>query len=977
MELANSVFQDDKGNIKVKIENENCISCGRCISACKHEVRYYTDQTERFFNSLKNGIPISVVVAPSIRTNFPKYKRLFTYLKQLGANKIYDVSLGADICIWAHVNHIKKNPEHRLITQPCPVIVSYIEMYRYKLLKYLSPIHSPIGCTSIYLKNYQGVDDLIAAITPCIAKSNEFRDTGLAQYNITFTKLIEYIDENNIKLPKEETDFDNEECGLGALFPIQGGLKENIDYFTNNKLYVLKSEGFTVYDKLDKYVDTDGSKLPDVFDVLNCEEGCNIGPASLRDKSVFDIDNTMNKIRKGALEEKKRQHYQEVYASYDETLNMQHFIREYAPIINEIPQIAESDINAAFRLLGKTNYESQNIDCSACGSQTCHDMARKIALNVNIPINCIVKSMEDARTEHENYLATHFQLIEAVKIAQEASKAKTEFLANMSHEIRTPMNAIIGMSEILEHETLNDSQTSYVKDIKTSAHALLGIINDILDMSKIEAGRLELNPVDYNFKQLMDNTVSMFTHITGNEGLEFIYTTDGEIPDYLYGDDIRLRQVITNICGNAVKFTKKGYIKLSVSSKDDKLTIKIEDTGIGIKEDDLPKLFQAFEQLDKVKNRSVVGTGLGLTICKSLVEMMGGDIIAESEYGRGTSFTVTLPIELGNEKNIKMYELGKVTQHITAPDAKILITDDNEFNLKVTGGLLNLMDITVDTANSGFIALELIGQTDYDIVFMDHMMPEMDGVETVRKIRELGGKYLSVNIIALTANAVKGAREMFLDNGFDDFISKPIDINELREIIKRYLPPEKLKIDIDVDGSLGDMEKEKELRLKLLKTFVKENRHTYETIISSLESNDMQSAHRIAHTLKSSAGYLGKNELHKVALSLEKSLHSEPPSYTQSQLKTLEAELSSALSEFEILINESRDDKKQTTQLDDDELAIILNELEPLLKSGDLASMEYVEKLKGITGMTEIAEMIEDYDFTSALELILDFNSGK
>jgi len=975
MELANSVFQDETGSIKVKIENDKCISCGRCISACKHEVRYFTDQTERFFNSLKNGIPISVVVAPSIRTNFPKYKRLFTYLKQLGVNKIYDVSLGADICIWGHVKQIQKYPGNRVITQPCPVIVSYVEMYRYELLKWLSPIHSPIGCTSIYLKEYQGIDDMIAAFTPCIAKSNEFRDTGLAQYNITFTKLIEYIKENNIKLPYTETDFDNEECGLGALFPIQGGLKENIDYFTDGKLYVLKSEGFTVYDKLDKYLETDGKLLPDIFDVLNCEEGCNIGPASSRDRSVFDIDNTMNNIRKDALEESKRKHYEEVYKTYDNTLNLDHFKREYAPIVVEVPQIAESDIEAAFKVLGKDNYEKKNIDCSACGSQTCYDMARKIALNVNIPINCIVKSMEDARTEHDNYLSTHNQLLEAVEIAQEASKAKTEFLANMSHEIRTPMNAIIGMSEILEHENLNDSQTSYVKDIKISAHALLGIINDILDMSKIEAGRLELNPVDYNFKQLMDNTVSMFTHITGNEGLEFIYTTDGEIPDYLYGDDIRLRQVITNICGNAVKFTKKGYIRLSVTSKNEKLVIKIEDTGIGIREEDLPKLFQAFEQLDKVKNRSVVGTGLGLTICKSLVEMMGGDILAESEYGKGTSFTVTLPIEPGNEKNIKIYELGKVTQHITAPDAKILITDDNDFNLKVTGGLLNLMDIAVDTANSGFKAIDMIQETDYDIVFMDHMMPEMDGVETVRRIRSLGGKFLSINIIALTANAVKGAREMFLDNGFDDFISKPIDINELREIVKKYLPPGKISIDIDIENSKDNIDKEKELRIKLIKTFIKENRHTYETIASALKIDDIQSAHRIAHTLKSSAGYLGKNELHKVALSLEKSLHSDPPGYSESQLKTLETELASALAEFDSLLSESKDEKEHERHISETELSAMLAELEPLLISGDLSSMGYAEKLKGIPEMTELVELIEDYDFTGASEFINKMNS--
>ena len=319
--------------------------------------------------------------------------------------------------------------------------------------------------------------------------------------------------------------------------------------------------------------------------------------------------------------------------------------------------------------------------------------------------------------------------------------------------------------------------------------------------------------------------------------------------------------------------------------------------------------------------------------------------------------------------------VSNVEQILSAPDARVLVTDDNDFNLKVTGGLLSLMNITVDTANSGFKAIELIRQTDYDIIFMDHMMPEMDGVETVRKIREMGGRFLGINIIALTANAVKGAREMFLDNGFDDFISKPIDINELREVIKKYLPPEKLKIEIDAESSKDDLDKEKDLHIKLIKTFVKDNRRTYEKISSSLKNGDTQTAHRIAHTLKSSAGYLGKKELHKVSLSLEKSLSNTPPEYTETQLKTLETELTSALTDFENIIDASRDEKTQLKQIDDNDLAALLSELEPLLKNGEIGSMEYVDKLKGISGMMEIAELIEDYDFTGALELIHEYNS--
>ena len=864
----------------------------------------------------------------------------------------------------------------RLITQPCPVVVNYCEMYSHDLLKWLSPVHSPMACTSIYLKDYKNIKDRIAAISPCIAKTNEFRDTKLAQYNITFINLLEYIKNSGEKLPDIETEFDNEESGLGALFPLPGGLKENVDYFTDNKLYILKAEGFNIYDKLDKYAEANEDILPDIFDVLNCDEGCNIGTASTHEKTIFEIDNTMNGIRKSTKDESRREHYNKVYKAYDDTFELSHFIREYKPVVTEVPVISDDDIDMAFELLGKTDYEKKNIDCSACGSQTCHDMARKIALSVNIPINCIVKAMEDAKIEHENYLAAHNQLLEAVKIAQEASRAKSEFLANMSHEIRTPMNSIIGMSEILEHESLTERQTVYVRDIKVSAHSLLGIIDDILDMSKIEAGRLELNPVDYSFKQFMDNTVSMFTHVSRLEGLDFIYSTTDEVPNYLYGDDIRLRQIITNICGNAVKFTKKGHVKLSVTTDDGNLKITIEDTGIGIRKEDLPKLYQAFEQLDKSKNRETVGTGLGLPICKSLIKMMGGDIEAESEYGQGTKFTVTLPIELGDEKKILMHELEQMTQAISAPEAEILVTDDNEFNLRVTSGLLDIMGITAKTVDSGYEAIELIRKYDYDIVFMDHMMPGMDGVETVRQIRCLGGKYLDLNIIALTANAVKGSREMFLNNGFDDFISKPININELRELLKRYLPPEKIKIQADKDKAEAEIEKENILQLKLLKTFVKENSDVYERITTFLDSGDVRSAHRVAHTLKSSAGYLGKHALQKAALDLEKSLHDETANHTPEQLETLKEELSSALSEFNKIISEGVEEKVEK-HYDREELNIMLEELEPLLKKGNFNALDYVEKLQSITSMETLAELIDDYDFTGAYELVKKIRSGE
>jgi len=561
------------------------------------------------------------------------------------------------------------------------------------------------------------------------------------------------------------------------------------------------------------------------------------------------------------------------------------------------------------------------------------------------------------------------KLVVAVEAAEKASNAKTEFLANMSHEIRTPMNAIIGMSEILEHEQLNDRQMSFVKDINTSAHSLLGIINDILDMSKIEAGKLELNPVDYNFTQFIDNIASMFMHIVGEKGIGFKFEKADDIPAYLYGDDIRLRQIITNICGNAVKFTDNGYVKLSVTASDEDLILKIEDTGMGIKKEDLPKLFVAFEQVDKVKNRGIVGAGLGLTICKSLVEMMDGDITVESEYGHGTAFIVTIPIIIGSEEAIRKNEADRGAYNLRAPDAQILVTDDNEFNLKVASGLLQLMEISADTADSGYKAIEMVKKKDYDIVFMDHMMPEMDGIEALHRIRALDVKYGNMIIIALTANAANNAREMFIEQGFDDFVSKPIDADELCVILEKYLPPGKIKTVTDADKKAYLTEEEK-LRRKSIITFVKENQNAYEGIISVLDSGDTQTAHRIAHTLKSAAGYLGKKELQAAAASLEESLMKEPAGYSQQQLSSLKEELSSALFDFSSVVEDAEKDEPEVQKIDDSELTALLEEIEPLLRKSDFAAGNYVEKLQGIDGMRELADMIDDYDFTGALGFI-------
>lgn len=420
--------------------------------------------------------------------------------------------------------------------------------------------------------------------------------------------------------------------------------------------------------------------------------------------------------------------------------------------------------------------------------------------------------------------ATQRMVEQKAREAEEAAQAKEDFLANMSHEIRTPMNAINGMVELaLRNDTLPDQEKGYLYNIRAAGEDLMSIIDDILDVTKIDSGNMEITEEEYEITSIVHDVINVVQVMLGEKQVVLLVDVSPDIPTRLRGDSVRIKQIILNLLGNAVKYTEKGTIHMVVESlaiDGDKghidLKVSVTDTGIGMSEIQMEDLFTKFQQMDGSRNRARGGSGLGLAISKRLVELMQGTLVAKSELGKGTEFTFTVrqavidarpcidtdPQLVHQQQSFKMEENAEDRENrkkegrqttFTAPTVRILLVDDNKVNLKVAEGLLRPYKMCIETADSGRRAIEMVQNRIYDLVFMDHMMPQMDGVEATKIIRGLDGEYFRmVPIVALSANAVRGAREMFLEAGMNDFVPKPIEMRIIDRTLRKWLPEDKV-----------------------------------------------------------------------------------------------------------------------------------------------------------------------------------------
>lgn len=656
------------------------------------------------------------------------------------------------------------------------------------------------------------------------------------------------------------------------------------------------------------------------------------------------------------------------------------------------------------------------------------DLRRNIVDDESCVYSCRERYVKLEEVEHNGdvfgvIIDVTEEIVKRKKVEDER-EAKTRFLSNMSHEIRTPINAVLGMNEMILREAQDKQILTYAANIKSSGKMLLFLINDILDISKIESGKMEIIPVEYETTALIMDLWNVIYLRAKEKQLIFAVETDETLPSVLYGDDVRMKQIVTNLLTNAVKYTPQGSVRLQIAyerQSDEELLLKIsvQDTGIGIREEDMGKLFESFQRLDEQKNRNIEGTGLGMNITMSLLKMMGGDMKVESEYQKGSTFTVIVPQKIINDEPAGSFQMmqetntlhnGSKQSSFTAPEGRVLVVDDNAMNLTVFKALLKRTKLQVTTAESGMQCLEYVQKQKFHIIFMDHMMPKMDGIETLHEIEKLAARNDFPNkdtpVIALTANAVSGAREMYLAEGFAEFLTKPINAEHMEQTICKYLPEGLVQTareegcDVEVkDGdsaydryleqgvcvqnglkhSKGDME----IYLELVRMFLRD-KSKMELLRQYLTTRNMKDYAILAHALKGNARTLGADKLADLAYEHEMQSKAGQEDYVAAHWEELEQVWAGTLDTLDGIYKEYAPAQEEEGLLDNDEVLELpqerLDEMAALIDDfqTDEALGQIKEWLKSPLRqetrrrLTDVLAAIEDeFDEDKAIEILV------